>query len=408
MALLQERNGLSKGRVIMMLLALYLSVMCTMADMLITPIANEFYTLYADAPSAIVSLGVTGTCLSAMPFMLLSGWMCDHFNKKTMMVVGFAIYMVAGLFGAAVENVYYWVAMRLLVGVAWGVTNSAAFAILSDFFNDDPLVHSSAVAGYSIAISVVGSLLAFLGGVLAQNGWSAVYQGYWASIPVFILLLIFLPSFPAHTASAEETDEAAAATESKGWMGRLLPLLIMVIVGCCCFYEVQYMGSLYVEAAGIGDSTYSGTMISFLTLGGMVGAPLYPVLKKKLGIDFAFLPGIVLEAVCFLLMAFFPSQLGCLVFSFLIGMGNMCFYSHYYSAYAEVVPADKIGVAGGLIGFCEAMGNFGCSYVLMGLISATNGTAASVWWIFGAGFIVVGIFGLFIAARNKGKKAIAA
>ena len=56
-------------------------------------------------------------------------------DKKVIMVTGFAAFTVGAVFGAAVEDVRYFVAMRLLAtGVGWGITNTAALSILAEMF----------------------------------------------------------------------------------------------------------------------------------------------------------------------------------------------------------------------------------------------------------------------------------
>jgi MFS family permease len=70
-----------------MLAALFLSVMCTMGDMVVTPIVADLYTVFADAPEALINLGVTGPAIAGLPFCFLGGWLADHMDKKVLMVV---------------------------------------------------------------------------------------------------------------------------------------------------------------------------------------------------------------------------------------------------------------------------------------------------------------------------------
>ena len=56
-------SDLPKWRLALALAALFLSSMCTMGDLVISPIAANIYEAFADAPTALINLGVTGPAL---------------------------------------------------------------------------------------------------------------------------------------------------------------------------------------------------------------------------------------------------------------------------------------------------------------------------------------------------------
>lgn len=112
--------------------------MCTMGDLVISPIAADIYEAFADSPTALINLGVTGPALVGLPFGLIAGIMCDRMDKKKIMLAGFLVFTIASVFGIADVNVYYFVVMRLFAtGVGWGITNTAALSILADLFTDE-------------------------------------------------------------------------------------------------------------------------------------------------------------------------------------------------------------------------------------------------------------------------------
>lgn len=164
-----ESSDLPKWRLALSLAALFLSSMCTMGDLVVSPVAADVYQAFADSPEWLVNLGVTGPALFGLPFGLATGVLCDKLDKKKIMVIGFAVFTLSAVFGAVCENVYFFVTMRLLAtGVGWGITNTAALSILADLFPDEA-EHGKYVGWYNSAMSAIGALLAYGAGVLAAG-----------------------------------------------------------------------------------------------------------------------------------------------------------------------------------------------------------------------------------------------
>ena len=138
---------------------------------------------------------------------------------------------MSAVFGAAIENIYYFVALRLCAtGIGWGITNTAALAILADLFTDED-EHGKFVGWYNSAMSIIGAIMAAVAGVLAVTAWQDAFYTYVIWIPVLIMLIAFLPAFPAKKNDKADADKAAAESAQKveaGWWKPLIPLTIQV------------------------------------------------------------------------------------------------------------------------------------------------------------------------------------
>ena len=118
--MMTSSRDLPKWQLILALTALFLSSMCTMGDLVVSPVAASIYNSFDDSPEWLVNLGVTGPALFGLPFGLVTGFLCDRVDKKKIMVTGFTIFAISAVFGAMYDNVYYFVSMRLLAtGVGW-------------------------------------------------------------------------------------------------------------------------------------------------------------------------------------------------------------------------------------------------------------------------------------------------
>ncbi len=67
-------------------------------------------------------------------------------------------------------------------------------------------------------MSVMGALMAAVAGVLAVAAWQNAFYTYVIAIPVLIMLVAFLPKFPAaHDTGANGNPSPKTTEAPKGW-----------------------------------------------------------------------------------------------------------------------------------------------------------------------------------------------
>jgi MFS family permease len=396
---------MSKTRKIFALVALMISAVCGMADMVITPIAANMYEVFAAAPVALVDFGITGAVIVGLPFLVVSGWACDKFNKRSVMLFGFIVMTLSTVFGAVYANVYYWVGCRIVCGIAWSFTNTASFAILADMFDDEG-DHGKMVGWYNAAMSVLGAFLSFAAGQFALGGWQQAYLAYLIFIPALVLLILFLPSCPPVAKTADEqaaaaSDEKDESTEAtKGWWKAVLPLAIQVFFIAICYFQVLYMISLFVTDAGIGDEAFSGTLASVATIAAVLSSMVFGLVFKRLK-NAVYLPGILVIGIGFIAMSFFPSVPVALVCIALMGASWPFYYCFFYTYATELVPAARAGSATSLVGFSDTLAMTLSSYLFTGLMAGTGFGAVTVWSYFGWIMLIVFVISLIVFFVRK-------
>lgn len=402
MVITMNAKGISKGRLVLLLAALFLSSMCTMGDLVVNPIAANLYVAFADSPEWLINLGITGPALVGLPFGLLAGILCDRIDKKWVMVIGFAIFTVSAVFGAAITDIYYFVAMRLFAtGVGWGITNTAALAILADLFTDED-EHGKYVGWYNAAMSVMGAIMATVAGFLALSAWQNAFYTYVIAIPVLVMLVVFLPKFPAKHKEKDAEGNSKKADAPKGWWTRLIPLTVQVFFVAICYFVLLYMISLYVTDAGVGDEAFTGMLSSVGTIATAVSSLAFGLMYKKFK-NAVYLPALFVMAACFLAMAFFPNPVVTVASVAIAGLVWPFYFCFFYTRCTELVPASKAGTATSIVAVSDGLAAAGCSYLLTGMMGATGGTSVSVWPAFGIILLVVGVVSCiwFVATRKK-------
>lgn len=397
-----EAKDLSKGKLVLALVALFLSSMCTLGDLVVNPIVANLYEVFADSPEWLINLGITGPALIGLPFGFIAGVLCDRLDKKWVMVVGFAIFTVSACCGALITDIYYFVALRLCAtGIGWGITNTAALAILADLFTDED-EHGKYVGWYNTVMSLLGAGMAAVAGMLAAGGtWQSAFQTYLISIPVLVMLVIFLPPFKPKKKSAE-VAEAGAETVPAGWWTKLIPLTIQVFFVALCYFVLLYMIALFVTDANAGDEAFIGMLASAGTIACAIGSFVFGSAYKRLK-NAVYLPALFIMGLCFFAMAFMPSAgviTACVIIAGLFWPFYFCFF---YTRCTELAPASRAGTATSIVAVSDGLAAAACSYVLTGLMGAMGATSVQVWPVFGVILVIMGVISCiwFFATRKK-------
>ena len=417
-----EASRMNKGRLLFALAALFLSSMCTMGDLVISPVVANLYEVYANEPVWLINLGITGPALVGLPFGLLTGWLCDRMDKKWIMVVGFGVFTISAVFGIASQNIYYFVAMRLCAtGIGWGITNTAALAILADMFTDD-VEHARMVGWYNAVMSLIGTVLASVSGFLALEGWTRVFDAYWIAVPVLVMLIVFLPACPPRVDTAERVEEVVAESRSSAaavarglyaaqlpsgrvprWWSRLVPLATQVFFVAMLYFMIFYMVGVYVADKQLGDEAFVGILTSVMTiataLGSIVFGNVYKMLRNKV-----YWPALVIIAIGYFALAVADTQMVVVVMLAIIGFAWPFYFCFFYTNCTEIVPTGKAGLSTSIVASANGLAMAASSQVLTYALGVSNGGCGEVYPVFGCillGILVVSIIVQRIAYRNN-------
>lgn len=418
-----EADNISKGRLFFAIAALFLSSMCTMGDLVISPIVANLYEVYSAEPIWLINLGITGPALVGLPFGILTGWLCDRVDKKWIMVIGFAIFTFSAVFGITSQNIYFFVAMRLCAtGIGWGITNTAALAILADMFSDE-VKHARIVGWYNAAMSIIGAILASLAGFLALNGWTNVYNAYLLAVPVLIMLIVFLPPLKPQHNTAERVEEvygesrSSAAAVARGlyaaqipgkaepkWWSRLAPLTVQVFLVAMLYFMIFYMVGVYVADKQLGNEAFVGLLTSTMTISTAIGSVVfgfvYKILRNRI-----YWPALLIIAIGYFVLAAATSQSIAIATLAIIGFAWPFYFCFFYTFCTEIVPATKTGLSTSIVASANGLAMTASSQVLTFSLDITGKGVSFVYPIFGGALIAILIasisWQLITKQRNK-------
>lgn len=397
----------SKFRRILMLLALFFSTMCTMGDLVIVPITAKFYEIVEN--ELLANMIVTGPSLIGMFFCWLGGWMSDRYNKKTLMVAGFAIFTFSGIFGVTSTNPIYMMIMRFLcTGVAWGFTCTAAVAIIAEIYVDETQ-RGKVIGWYNMIMSLQGTILVNCGGRLAAAfGWTAAFKTYYLAIPVLLVLIFCVPNMPAEHAASKSLKDASAeakkASSPKGWGKKLFPACIIFFVFAISSYITSYMISLYVVETQIGNEVFISNASTVGTVASLLANFCFGFIYGKMKNKTAF-PSFVVITACFVALYLFPAQATVYIVNVFKGFAWGVLYSFFYTQITVMVPEQVTGKAIGWLQVFNGFAAFACSYYITILksilgIDSTRATFVPVAII----LAVTAVLAIVFFLRNPGKE----
>ena len=201
----EQKRNLTMGNTIGILA---ISLMMYASGSLIAPALNALQNSFPDTPYATIRMIMSSMYLTVLIFSLISGKLGDMVSKKTLVVVGLAIYGTMGLVGASMNSVTGLMISRLLMGCGVGLVLPQSTAIIMMFYEGKAKDRN---LGFATGTSNFGSMLgSIIGGSLAAISWRYNFYAFAFAFVIMILVILLVPATPVQKRSKEE--RAAAET----------------------------------------------------------------------------------------------------------------------------------------------------------------------------------------------------
>lgn len=268
---------MSKTKRTLCLVALMLTNLAVMNDLVVIPVISN---LYGEFPEhmGLVNYIVSGPALIIVLTSLLASFLCKKLDKKVVLITGAVFFSVGALLGVLVIDPYYMAFMRTLVGIGAGIEQVVAVSMIADVYEDEN--ERAKVTGYyNATMSFVGIAYSYLAGILANSGtWKNAFMCYWAVIPMLIFLFLFVPSVKPDRGVKEEQAAKGEKKESLGfrfWALEFSWFVANLLFGATVLYYV----AVYVSENQLGDTAFTGMATSVKQI---VGFYPVPVLRRDL------------------------------------------------------------------------------------------------------------------------------
>lgn len=389
---------MSKSKLVLFIVALFLSNFIVMNDYVIIPVAANIYDTFS-SQIGIVNFILSGPQIIGVFGALLCGRLFGKVSKKTIILIAFSLYALAAIFGVAIENAYYMAAMRAVAGAAMGFVNTAAVALLAEIFIDEKK-RSTMMGFFNAAMAGVGAIMSYAAGMLALSSWQSVYKVYWASVPILLLFVFFLPHTPPEVIVKEDKNIKKEPIPAK-----YIPFIISLFVFVIDYMVISYMVSLYIVEQGIGDASLAGLCTSLSTILSATMCIAFGFTYSKLK-RWTVVPSYIVFCLGYVALLLFPSKLVAIIVCTLMGGAFGNGFSYFYMDGTIIVPESQVSNSMGIITAVQGLAIGVAAYFATGLMSIFK--SETITGIFPILAIIAGIgaiYSIYVSIKWKDQVA---
>lgn len=337
-------------------------------------IIQAFPAVSVSACRMVISLPLLTLVLTT----LVTGKLEGHFDKKAISLTGIAIYTIAGTASVFCTSFLMLVICRLIIGVGLGMFASYAVAFLSILFEGDK--RRKMIGLQSTATNVGSLVLTTTAGILNTISWNTTFYIYLAGVIVFILVALFVPSFPP--AKDSETCKTGKMTTAL-WKVSIGNFLYFI-----AFFIVFSDFAVLIMASGLGSAQDSGTGLSLLNVSALIVSALYKQISGQLK-KFTAPVGICFTAAGFLITGSASSLAMANFGALVIGMGFGVIMPHCYACAAASVDGPRQPLAAASQTFATNIASFCSAYALSFVLAAIGGDVVEGTVFTGIGILMI-------------------
>lgn len=341
---------MSKGRAALFLISLFLTNVAVMADMVIIPAANGLYSTFQN--TAAVNFILSGSSFIMIFSAMLCGKIMEYLSKKVILIGSMIIFAVGAIFGGVVENVYYILVMRILVGVSMGFINAAAMALIAEVYVDEGK-RGTIMGIFNASMAGIGAVMSLVAGVLAVESWQKAFKVYWVAVPIIVMMVFFIPK--TEPERHQSGEEAMGGSADKAYVPRQAMLMVSCFAYNLIYAIIYYQVAVLVAEQGYGNESVAGLLSTLGTVGSCVLCILFGTIYTKLKRATIIL-GYVGLCLSYLMLYLADGPVVAGIACTLCGASFGYGFSYFFMRCTVVVPVEKVSSS---ISITTAIGGLG-------------------------------------------------
>lgn len=402
------------------IIALCLSNLCYMSDLIMLPGYAAIFGHFKDSPTAVTDFIASGSQLTLIVGSLLAPIFMRYFSKRSIILVGFAIFTIQASCTGLVDSAEYVAVMRGITGFFMGLIMPVALALIIEWYSDDEVKRNKYTGWFDGCLAGMGAVLMILGGILLTTGWQNMFLGYLLGIPIWIMLFFTIPwTAPEgkrdYKAKHEEAKKAGQNVGDGKMNWRTFIMIFLAFSVCNMFYGcLVYKFSIYLAENFMWLPPWVNGVLGAAKgiIGAIMGIFVFAALFKRAG-RFTITICFAAQAIAFLGLYFvFPGIGGVLWFLLcyaFIGVAFGLAIPYYHSYGAVVFPPSKMPLVASMISVAFAFGAFVSSYFVTWLQEALNlATYTACLPYIGIGCVAATILTIIIGLADPNRKKLKA
>ncbi|MCH9812710.1 MAG: MFS transporter [Epsilonproteobacteria bacterium] len=203
-------------------------------------------------------------------FAPFAGHIVDKFGRLKPLYIGIILFVIGGSSGFYLENFYWILVGRALLGIAVALIMTSSTALIGDYF--DEKARHKFMSWQGMAVAFGGILFITTGGLLAQLHWSYPFVIYF--VPLLFLPLLYKSLYEP---KIERHIEMEITVETK-----LYPVYITAFFAMVIFYMMPTQLPYFIVDTLGGEPKTIGFVISTAMVFNALTSMQYAKIKQKL------------------------------------------------------------------------------------------------------------------------------
>ncbi len=373
---------------------LLVSSLTIMSVITISPALPQMAIAFAGIKNAafIVKMVLTIPALMIAIVSPVTGRLIDRRGRLKILRFALVLYAVSGVGGFFLNNLYYILISRAVLGISVGMSMTIVITLIADYFEG---IQRQKFVGLQIAfMSIGGILFLVLGGILADIGWRYPFLIYLTSLLVLPLTIIFL----REPAVVQKRNEAIQHLKAPPiiWL-----LFFNIMVMWIIFFLIPVQIPFYLKSIGVEKNSLIGAAIAISTLFSAMSSFSYSKIKARLSFLSIFSIGYLLMASGFICIAFSNTYIMIIVAMMLCGLGMGMMIPNTNMWVMKIAPPEIRGKEIGKLTTFWFLGQFLSPVVIAPVLK--NLSLSSTFMMFAALLFLLSVGFLFFHLSKIGK-----
>jgi MFS family permease len=366
---------------------LLVSCLTIMSIVTISPSLPEMSLAFSEIPNSefLVKLVLTLPALFIALISPLAGALIDRYGRLKLLWLALLLYAVSGTSGYYLNDLYFILAGRALLGIAVGISMTIVVTLVADYFEG---MERQKFAGLQIAFMSIGGILFIgLGGILADINWRFPFLIYLFALIILPLTILYLHEPTIELNKSKQVSKIK--TPPIMWL-----LLFNIMIMWILFFLIPVQIPFYLKAIGIQQNALIGAAIAVSTAFSAISAFSYAKLKSRYSFFTIFSLGYLLMSMAFLLVAFIPSYMAVVLAMMLAGLGMGMMIPNTNIWVMKIAPPEIRGRAIGRLTTFWFLGQFLSPVLLLPFTNAFS--LSSTFYLAAALLMFLSIAFLFL------------
>lgn len=368
---------------------LLVSSLTIMSVITISPALPQMVAAFSGVENAafLVKLVLTIPALMIAIVSPITGSLIDRHGRLRILWLSLILYAIAGSAGYYLNNIYYILVSRAVLGIAVGMSMTIVITLIADYFEG---MERQKFVGLQIAFMSMGGILFIgLGGILADLGWRYPFLIYLSSLLVLPLSILFLHEPPVLQKTNQANNNARAPRII--WMLFINTMFMWII-----FFLIPVQIPFHLKAIGVEKSSLIGAAIATATAFSAVSSFSYSRIKSRFSFLSIFSIGYFLMTAGFVCIAISNTYVLVVIAMMLSGLGMGMMIPNTNVWVMKIVPPEIRGKEIGKLTTFWFLGQFLSPIIIFPVLkmlslSSTFMLASAILLLVSTGYMIVNL-----------------